>query len=183
MKLAAIFKGLVVSVAVLGLCLPQPLLASTPVKQSPVVVDVALGQGGVFIGQVVNPNGAVKANIPVSLRLGDRELARSKTDASGFFAFSGLRGGVYQVSADKGVAAYRVWAERTAPPTAEKGALIVSGQDLVRGNWQRHGRHGSAAWMKYYLCNPWVVAGIVATAVAVPVGIHNSSGSSVPASP
>lgn len=171
MKLAAIFKGLVVSVAVLGICLPQPLLASTPVKQSPVVVDVALGQGGVFLGQVVDPNGAVKAKVPVSLRLGDRELAKAKTDTNGYFAFSGLRGGVYQVVTAKGVAAYRVWAERTAPPTAEKGALVVFGQDLMRGQ------------LKCYLANPWVVAGIVATAVAVPVGIHNSSSTTVPSSP
>ena len=183
MKFAAIIRGLVVSAAVLGICLPQSLLASTPARQSPAVVDVALRQGGVFVGQVVDQNGAVKSNTPVSLRLGDRQLAAAKTDANGFFAFSGLRGGVYQVSAAKGVAAYRVWATQTAPPTAEKGALVVSGQDLVRGNWQNHNHHRGAAWMKYYLCNPWVVAGIVATAVAVPVGIHNSSSSSQPASP
>ena len=82
MKLAAIFKGLVVGVAILGICLPQPVLASTPVKQSPVVVDVALGQGGLLIGQVVDPNGAVKANEPVSLRLGDHELAKAKKNSS-----------------------------------------------------------------------------------------------------
>lgn len=178
MKLATIFKGLVVSVAVLGICLPQSLLASTPVKQSPVVVDVALGQGGVLLGQVIDPNGTVKANVPVSLSLGDRELAKAKTDTNGYFAFSGLRGGVYQVVAAKGVAAYRAWAERTAPPTAEKGALVISGQDLMRGQY-----HHTAGWLKYHLANPWVVAGIVATAVAVPVGIHNSSSSTAPSSP
>ena len=182
MKLAAIIKRLVVSVAVLGICLPQPLLASTPAKQSPVVVDVALGQGGVLLGQVVDPNGAVKANVPVSLRLGDRELAKARTDNNGYFAFSGLRGGVYMVAAAKGVAAYRVWAERTAPPTAQKGALVVSGQDLMRGQWH-DGHRGHAGRLKCYLANPWVVAGIVATAVAVPVGIHNSNSSTVPSSP
>ena len=170
MKLAAIIKGLVVSVAVLGICLPQPLLASTPAKQSPVVVDVALGQGGVLLGQVVDPSGAPKPNVPVSLKLRDRELAKAKTDAKGYFAFSGLRGAVYQVVAAKGVGSYRAWAERTAPRTAEKGALVVSGQDVVRGQQ-----------LKYWLANPWVVAGIVATAVAVPVGIHNSA--TGPASP
>ncbi len=181
MKFAVITRGVAVSLAVLGICLPQHLLASTPAKQTPVVVDVALGQGGVFIGQVVDTNGAVKAKTTVSLRLGDRELAKAKTDANGFFAFSGLRGGVYQVAAAKGVSAFRVWAERTAPPTAEKGALIVSGKDVVRANIHRGGHTG--AWMKYYLANPWVVAGIVTTSVAVPVGIHNSSSSGVPSSP
>jgi carboxypeptidase family protein len=178
MKLATIFKGLVVSVAVLGTCLTQPLLASTPVKQSPVVVDVALGQGGVLLGQVVDTNGAVKAAVPVSLRLGDRELAKARTDTKGYFAFSGLRGGVYQVVAAKGVGSYRAWAVRTAPRTAEKGALVISGQDLMRGQYSRN-----ASGVKYYLANPWVVAGIVTTAVAVPVGIHNSSSSTGPSSP
>jgi hypothetical protein len=180
MKLATIFKGLVVGVAILGICLPQSLLASTPVKQSAPVVDVALGQGGKLLGQVVDTNGAVESSVPVSLRQGDRELARAKADANGYFAFSGLRGGVYQVVAAKGVASYRVWAQRTAPPTAQKGALVVSGQNLMRA--QGHG-HGRFSRMKCYLANPWVVAGIVATAVAVPVGIHNSSSSSGPASP
>jgi hypothetical protein len=180
MKLATIFKGLVVGVAILGICLPQSLLASTPVKQSAPVVDVALGQGGKLLGQVVDTNGAVESNVPVSLRQGDRELARAKADANGYFAFSGLRGGVYQVVAAKGVASYRVWAQRTAPPTAQKGALVVSGQNLMRA--QGHG-HGRFSRIKGYLANPWVVAVFVATAGPVPVGIHNSSSSSGPASP
>ena len=166
MNLAAIVKGLIVSVAVLGFCLAQPLLASTPVKQSPVVIDVALGQGGVFLGQVVDTNGAAKAHVPVSLRLGNRELAKAKADAKGYFAFSGLRGGVYQVIADKGVASYRVWAGRTAPPTAQKVALVVSGQGLVRGQF----RNGLV--FRNMLVNPVVAAGVLTSAVAVPVGIQ-----------
>ena len=181
MKFATIIKGLVVSVVALGICLPQPSLAAAPVEQSPVAVDVALGQGGVLLGQVVDTNGVVQANVPVLLKLGDRELARAKADANGYFAFSGLRGGIYQVAAAKGVAGYRVWAERTAPPTAKKVALVVSGQDLVRG--QYHSHHRRFNQLKCCLANPWVVAGIVSTAVAVPVGIHNSRSSTAPVSP
>jgi len=169
MKFAAIIRGLVVSVAVLGICLPQTSLASRPVKQAPVVVDVALGQGGVLLGQFVDTNGAAKANTPVSLRLGNRELAKANTDNNGYFAFSGLRGGVYQLVAPKSVATYRAWAEQTAPPQAEKVALVVAGRELVRGQWGHHPR------LKQCLCNPWVVAAIVATAVAVPVGIYNAN--------
>ena len=173
MNLAAIVKGLAVSVAVLGFCLAQPLLASTPVKQSPVVVDVALGQGGVFLGQVVDTNGAVKANVPVSLRLGNRELAQAKADAKGYFAFSGLRGGVYQVIADKGVASCRVWAGRTAPPTAQKVALVVSGQGLVRGQYRNFFmQSGNGLAFRNVLVNPIVAGGILTSAVAVPVGIQ-----------
>lgn len=163
----AIIRGLAVSVAVLGICLPQSLLASSPVKQSPIASDVTLGKGGMFLGQVVDTTGAVTANVPVSLRLRDRELAKAKTDANGYFAFSGLRGGVYQVVVDKGVASYRVWSERTAPPKAKSTALVVSGQDLMRGQ------------LRHFLASPWIVAGIVATSVGVPVGIHNASRSTV----
>lgn len=170
MKFAAIIRGLVVSVAVLGICLPQTSLASKPVKQASVVVDVALGQGGLLLGQFVDTNGAAKANTPVSLRLGNRELAMAKTDTNGYFAFSGLRGGVYQLVAAKGVATCRVWAERTAPPTAQKVAVVFSGQEVVRGQ------------LMYYLANPWVVAAVVATAVSVPVGIYNASNND-PSSP
>ena len=177
MRRPGAIKGLAVCLAVLGFCLPQPLLAAGPAGQTPVVTDVALSDGGVLFGQVVDAQGSAKASVPVFIRAGDRELAVSKTDGAGYFAFSGLRGGVYQLTAAEGLGAYRLWAPDTAPPAAQPGALIVAGQDLVRGNLYRpqFGR------LRFWLSNPWVVGGIVATAVAVPVIIHNSGGG--PSSP
>jgi hypothetical protein len=171
MKRLGIIKGSVVLLAVLGLCLPQPLLAAVPAVQMPVAIDVALEDGGILIGQVVDPQGIAQIDVPVALSQGDQEIATAKTDAQGFFAFRGLRGGVYQLAAADGAGMYRLWAPRTAPPTAQRGALIVSGQDMARGqyNWYNWGGR-----LKAWLSNPWVIAGIVATAVAVPVAIHNA---------
>ena len=175
MKPAQFFKGLAVCLAVVGFCLPQPLFAAAPAGQSPIVTDVALSEGGVLLGQVVSPEGSGESNVAVSLRAGGKESGVSKTDRAGYFAFSGLRGGVYQVTAAKGVGAYRLWAPGTAPPSAQQGALVVAGKDLARGNWGGLGR------LRFWLSNPWCVAAIVATAVAVPVAIHNADHG--PASP
>jgi len=158
--------------AALGLCLPPLALAESP--QTPSVTDVALQEGGVLIGQVVDPQGATLARTSVSLQSGGKEMALSQTDESGYFAFRGLRGGVYRLAAAKGQSTYRVWEPGTAPPIAYPGALIVAGQDTVRGQAGMMG-------LRNLLANPWVVAGIVATAVAVPVAVHNSDRN--PASP
>jgi len=167
MKTRRIVNGVMVSLAAIGFLLPQPLVAGNPAPAS-AVVDVALRDGGVLIGQVVDAQGAAMENVGVSLRYQDRDLVASKTSKDGYFAFKGLRGGVYQVVAAQGHGVYRVWSPGTAPPAAQEGALVVSGNTVVRG--QDQGVGGFRA----FITNPLVIAGIVATAIAVPVAIHNS---------
>ncbi len=182
MKSVGILQGLAVCLAGLGFCLPAAALAEVQTGRTPVIHDVALNDGGVLLGQVVDVQGAGQASKKVSLRLSEREVAEAKTDANGYFAFRGIRGGVYELMAADGVGAYRLWAPGTAPPKAQPGAMVVAGQDLVRGQYcgptcPPTGR------LKFWLTNPWVVAGIVATAVAVPVGIHNADHGGGPSSP
>ncbi len=165
MKTRRIVNGVMVSLAAIGFLLPQPLLAAKPAPASP-AVDVALRDGGLLVGQVVDEQGVALASAPVSLRYQDRELVAAKTNKDGSFGFKGLRGGVYQIVAAKGHGVYRAWSVGTAPPAAQEGALIVSGDPVVRG--QAGG--GFAA----FITNPLVIAAVVATAVAVPVAIHNS---------
>jgi predicted alpha/beta hydrolase len=131
----------------------------------PVIVDVALREHGTMLGQVVDTAGLPKGNVPVSLSSGQQALGTAKTDANGYFAFTGLRGGMYQVVAAEGHGTYRVWTPGTAPPTAQQGALVIAGEDLTRGQFK-------SGW-KFCLANPWIIAGIVAAAVAIPVAIHN----------
>jgi len=166
MKPKQVLKGLVVFLATLGACMPQVLMAAQP-AQTPNIVDVALRDRGVLVGQVVDVSGAPQAKVPVSLQTGQQQLGTATADANGYFAFSGLRGGVYQVVAAEGQGAYRLWTPGTAPPTAQQGALVVAGQDLVRG--QGGGR------LRFWLSNPWVIAGIVAAAVAIPVAVANAN--------
>jgi len=155
--------SLVVWLAVLGMCLPEALLAAP--AQTPVVIDVTLRDGGTLVGQVVDPQGTPMVNTPVSLRSNGKELVAGNTNDKGVFAFRGLNQGVYQVVAANGFGTFRVWTQETAPPVAQPGALIVAGQETVRGN-------GPAI---SFLTNPWVLAAAIAAAVGIPIAVSNAN--------
>ncbi len=173
MKPMRILNGVMVFVAVMGMCTPQAFCA-TQHDQTANVIDVALGEGGILLGQVVDASGMPQAKVPVSLQAGQQQIGVAQTDANGYFAFSGLRGGVCQIVAAQGHAAYRVWTPGTAPPSAQQGALVVAGQDLVRGQLGR---------LRFWLSNPWVLAGVVGTAIAVPVALVASNRHDHPVTP
>lgn len=176
MKPTRHIRALIVIVAVVGLCIPEPILGATPNQPLPNVVDVKLLDGGVLLGQVVTTEGAAQADAPVAILAGNQELATSKTRTDGYFAFRGLRGGVYQLTTADGQGVYRLWAPGSAPPSAQDGALLIAGSNTVRGQtYVNNGlfprlHHGPVG---FWLSNPWVLGGIVATAVAVPVILHN----------
>lgn len=156
--------------ACLGLLVPAPLLhaASHESEQQPPeasTVDVALGAGGVLRGQVVNGQGVPLGNTPLSLRQIQGETATTATDSSGRFELAGLRGGTCQIVAGGSAAVCRLWSPNTAPPSAKPALLIVADSPQVLG------RRGPVA--NWVTSHPWIVAGVVATAIAVPVAIHN----------
>jgi hypothetical protein len=165
MKAGKMLKGVVVALATLGFCLPEPFLAAAE-SRGPVATDVALREGSVLVGQVVSAQGTGMAGIPVSLRREGKNVLTTKTGKEGYFAVKGLRGGVYQLVADDGHGVYRLWTPGTAPPAAREGAVLVVGNDVLRGQ-------NPGPW-KAFLTNPLIIAAVVATAVAVPVAIHNS---------
>ncbi len=159
-------KWLIIGMLISCFIFPRAVMATgvpEPATNPSSIRDVALKDGGILIGRVVDTNNVPQAKVPVSLIAGDRQLAVGMTDEQGYFAFRGLKGGVYHLVSAKGLAAYRVWAPEVAPPNAQPGALVVAGQDLVRG--QFGGRLGMI------LTHPLVIAGAVATAVAVPIAI------------
>ena len=165
-----------VSMAVLGMCLSTPGFAmnGTEAPSAP-ITDLALRDGGLLVGQVVDNQGVAKVNLKVSLQdLTSRELATATTDQQGKFSMQGVKGGVYQLVTPQRRGVYRMWMPGTAPPTAQQGALIVTGEDTIRGE------DAPRSGLKFWLTNPLVIAGIVATAIAVPVAIHNSNHHSSP---
>ncbi len=172
MKNATLLQCVAVSLAVVGMCLPQMAMAAQS-QSDQVITDIQLREGGVLVGQVVSPENVGLVGTPVSLASGQQAIAQGRTNGSGYFAFSGLQSGVYQVATTDGSGTYRVWAEGTAPPSAQPGALLVTGSDTVRG------QHGMTMFRNIF-ANPLLVAAIVATAIAVPVAIHNSNRSSSP---
>jgi hypothetical protein len=189
MKSAGIFKGMVMCLAALGVCLSGAVSAAPPAPE-PVVHDVALAAGGVFQGQLLDAQGAAKVGDQVTLLLDQRPIAKAETSAQGQFAFQGVRGGVYQLAAAGEVETYRLWAPGTEPKGVGRMAMMVADRSVVRGQYYNNGQayyyqhsHSYLGHAKYLLSNPWVVSGIVATAVAVPVGINNAQGGDAPASP
>ena len=144
--------------------MPQMALAAT--APAPVAANVQLRDGGVLLGQVVTPEQTAVANTTVSLRNQAGELATGKTDKNGHFAFHGLHDGVYRVAAANAHRDFRAWPQGMAPPAAQKGLLIVAGGDLARGQ--------NGGGILGFITSPLGLALIVATAIAVPVAIHNS---------
>lgn len=151
------------AVACLGFLMPQGAFAGQPVAAS--AADIALRDGGLFVGQVVDASGKAMTKADVSIRQAGVEVATTSTDANGVFAAKGLNGGQYTVVAGGGQVNYRLWAANTAPPTANKAALVVTGADIANG---QHGNGGVVGWVKNH---PMIVAAGVAAAIAIPLAV------------
>lgn len=175
MRPAAILGKPSVWLAVLSLCAPSLLGAAPRVTNAPVIHDVVLRDGGTLLGQVVDPQGIARANVPVTIATGAQRPAVAQTNKSGYFAFSGLSGGVYRIQAGERVGLYRVWSARTAPPAAEQGVLVVDGTGVLRGQ--------PGAGLGFWLASPQVLIPVAAVAVAVPVGVVLANQEDEPATP
>ncbi len=132
--------------ACVGLLLPQSVLQAggsqtrnrdvvkrTAVKRAAVVVDVALGENGTLTGQVVDGQGIGVEGVVVSMTQGKNEVAASVTNAEGVFVVKNLRAGAYQMFAGQAIGSFRLWAANTAPPSARAKAILVSSDQIVRG--------------------------------------------------
>jgi hypothetical protein len=164
MKIGRLVRSAMIALATLGICLPEITLAASE-PTPPAVVDIAMADGGVLQGQVVDLQGASTTGIPVSVRAQNQEIIRTTTAKDGRFTVQGLRGGVYQVAAGEGQGVYRLWTANAAPPSAQRNAIVFT-------------QNGGGGGLKMFLTNPIVIAGIVATAIAVPVALANSNPSS-----
>lgn len=155
--------------ACLGMVLPTSVLQAAdagdaPPRDSSIGLDVILHEDGLLQGQVVDVAEKPLAGTPVSLRFQGREVAAVVTDESGGFRFRGVQGGVHQIVAGNYRQICRTWDPNAAPPSARARLRIVLGDGPIRGQ---------SGPIGYWLGNPWVIAGLVAVAVAIPVAIHN----------
>ena len=148
-----------------AMIVPSSAWAVEPTAQQ---ADIALRPGGVLVGQVVDQQGAVKPGTVVSVQYSDYEVVRTTTDANGVFAAQGLRGGQYQLVTEDGISVCRLWAPHTAPPAARPAALVVTGNEIVRGQWGGGPMHQWVDWVK---AHPYIKAGVIATAIAIPLAI------------
>jgi hypothetical protein len=182
MNIGKMVRAAMISMATVGVCLPQLCFAAPPPPPAPAVADIALADGGTLHGRVVDLQGAARVGVDVSIRAQDREVARAKSTAEGQFSVQGLRGGVYQVAAGQGQGVYRLWATNTAPPSAQKDVIVYTQccPDQCQPQCQPCPGQGcdpcceKPGVLKCLLTNPIIIAGVVATAIAVPVALANS---------
>jgi len=131
------------------------------------VADVALTSAGQLHGQVLNAQGVPQSQVRVAVGRMNEQPMFVTTNAEGKFIVSGISAGVYQVQTSAAANVYRVWAPRTAPPSAQAGVLVVNNNQVVRG----YGNGGGVSM----LANPWVMGLIVAAAIAIPLAIDSGS--------
>jgi hypothetical protein len=175
MHVSQLFRSAIVSLSSLGLLIPQATFAAGPgnaplpkpaaapaAGPASMVIDVALGEGGVFRGQVVDQQGAPLAGAPVSLWRQQQQVGASMTDSNGSFEIAGLSGGMYRVEAANSQANYRLWAPRTAPQSAHPSAMVVAGGDTMRGQFGGTG----LTWPRAL-----ILAGLVGAAIALPIAL------------
>jgi hypothetical protein len=171
---------------------PQIVLAAAPGHRldQPLVADIALAEGGVLAGRVVTAEGVAVPQAPVAVLADGREVIRLAAAEDGSFAVGGLQGGVYEVAAPGQHAVYRLWAPGTAPPAAGQSVTLVSAQEAMPAPYgyppppppgppappPASGPFGRAAgWISDH---PFLTAGIVATAIAVPIAVAEADDAS-----
>ncbi|MEX2093512.1 MAG: carboxypeptidase-like regulatory domain-containing protein [Pirellulales bacterium] len=166
------------ALASIGLCLPIAPAAAKEIvpAKAPIIRDVELAVGGLLVGRLLDANGRPLDNADISIQSGSKTLASTRTDAEGVFAVSNLRGGVHQITTADNVQLCRLWAHGTAPPRTAKSIDVVSGSDVVRGQYGPP--PGNRMWKKakVWATNPWIVGGVVAAAVAIPVALSDNDG-------
>lgn len=182
MRMRQLLGGFLVAAASFGVILPQGVCAATARFTSSAagaVRDVALRDGGRLTGQVLDVAGAPVADTAVAVVDRGRVLASTQTGADGRFAISGVRAGVYEVATCSGVTVCRLWAPQTAPPAAQADAMVIHGDTVVRGEAACRpcapaGGIGQGGVIRF-LSNPWVLGGIVAAAIAIPLALDSGS--------
>ena len=169
-------KFAVAALSCLGMLLSPTAMAAAPVAAPS---DVALGDGGVLVGQIVDAQGAAVAMATVTLADHQQEIARVRSDEEGKFSVQSLRGGVYRISSRGQDAMYRLWAPNTAPPAAQQGVTLVVGDDVVRGQYGNSpGPFGSMA--QWVADHPLITASAIAAAIAIPIALDDDDPPSTP---
>jgi hypothetical protein len=154
--------------SLLGMLIAPPLAADEPPAAATLngipIVDVALDARQCLRGQVVAADGVPLSDATLTLRRNGELVQESAADDLGQFQIQVPRGGVYELVAQGESTYLRVWTAKAAPPGCAQQLIVVRG-DVLRGQSGR---------IPYTQVNPWLVAGVVAVAVAIPVVLANN---------
>ena len=161
-------KATLTALSCVGMLVPQAAFAAPADAK---LRDIALQSNGAVHGQVVDAQGVAVAMVPVSISNGGKEVARTQSDVTGKFSVKGLKGGVYQVAAAGHQGVYRMWAPKTAPPSAQQGLMVVSQDNVVRG---QHGHNGPfQGVMSWVSRHPVLTAAGIAAGIAIPIALDD----------
>jgi hypothetical protein len=167
---------------------------------SSVIRDVALTPNGVLAGHVMDSQGQGSPGAVVIARSNGQDVARGTANAQGYFELNNLHSGVVELITPTSHGIYRVWQGHMAPPAAAQMAMLVPPQ-VVRG--QQMDPYAGAACDPYggqmsgpacapcgpcpppcgpdpcaksccgFLANPWVIGGVIAAAIAIPLALSD----------
>ena len=105
--------------------LMQPVLGIEKAAETSMQsVDVALSNGGILAGQIVDPSGKPREHDQVAVFYGGQMVAKTMTDQDGKFSIAGLRGGIHEVATKGGCQCIRCWTSTSAPPHAVPSILV-----------------------------------------------------------
>jgi len=184
-SIVVVFSCVALTVSPSAMAAP-PVVIAKRVMQAP--RDVALHEGGVLVGQMLDAQGVAVAGAPIAVQTAGKEIARFRTDLHGQFRVAGLRGGVHQVNTVDQQAVYRLWAPNSAPPAAQQGLMLVSSTDVKRGQCDCGtpacgapvcgssvgGGAGGGSGIGNWIANhPLITAGAIGAAIAVPLALDD----------
>lgn len=132
---------------------------SSVADTSPRAVDVRLSESGQLRGNVFDAATHPLAGVRVSLQQGNDTRATATTDSAGQFAVTVHQGGLYQLAVGPARYEIRCWKPAAAPPHALEQVWLTDAT-TVRGQVQ------PSCWG---IANPWVIAGVTAAAIAIPL--------------
>lgn len=166
MKCFSLIRGAAVTLAALGMMIPNaPALAAGPQRITMKTVDakifdISMSQS-TFKGRIVDHTGAAVEGAAVTVKQNNKEVAHSVTDKDGSFAVNNLKNGVYTVASGATEGTFRVWNEKSAPPSAKEQGLLVLGQNGARGQFGCCGGGDSCCWLVAGLATAGLIVGIV----------------------
>jgi len=141
------------------------------------ITDVELGTGGTLDGQISAVEDEPRTERLVTISRGDEVIAETLSDADGRFRVTGLKGGIYFVSSD-GIGKYvRLWTADSAPPIAATNLELLQGDHVVRGQGCTDGASCTSSGSRCRPLLPWIIAGGVAAAIAIPLALDDDDGS------
>ena len=97
------------------------------------VIDIELRGDGALVGQSLSNTGMPRLAASITLVQDNEVVSESRTNPDGEFSITGLRGGVYELRTDTSTRMVRLWAPGTAPPSAVDAAILIDGDNIVRG--------------------------------------------------